>query len=72
MMETLWIWDMVEMRQAALIQQTRPIKFVKWNPTDPKRFAFNCSTGFIYIWHQDRGCESIEIPACNNSIFFDL
>ncbi|KAL5033176.1 hypothetical protein BDV3_000189 [Batrachochytrium dendrobatidis] len=63
MPSTLWIWDMTTLHQIALIQQTSPIRSVKWNPRHSDRLAFCCGTGLIYLWQSDLGCESIEIPA---------
>ncbi|KND00317.1 uncharacterized protein SPPG_04641 [Spizellomyces punctatus DAOM BR117] len=63
----LWIWDLVELRQVALIQQTNPVKMVRWNPVIPDRLAFCCGNGVIYMWQggEVNGCESVEVPAVN-------
>eukprot|EP00842_Homolaphlyctis_polyrhiza_P006033 jgi/Hompol1/6430/HPOL_002895-RA len=60
---TLWIWDLSDLHQKALIQQIAPIRSIKWNPRNPDRLAFCSGTGFIYLWQSGLGCESIEIPA---------
>ncbi|KAI9094894.1 hypothetical protein DFS34DRAFT_627591 [Phlyctochytrium arcticum] len=61
----LWIWDMTELCQVALIHQSSPIRSVTWNPVIPGLLAFCTGNGFIYIWRggEVNGCELVEVPA---------
>ncbi|KAJ3258145.1 WD repeat-containing protein wrap73 [Boothiomyces macroporosus] len=59
----LWIWDMINLKQMALIQQTQPIKAVAWNPLVKERLAFCCASGLLYLWEYGLGCDAIEVPA---------
>ncbi|KAJ3294247.1 WD repeat-containing protein wrap73 [Borealophlyctis nickersoniae] len=62
----LWIWDLVELRQVALILQANPVRFVRWNPVKPDRLAFCSGNGYIYVWGGEKGgCECVEVPAVN-------
>jgi WD40 repeat protein len=61
----LWIWDIAECKQIAIIQQTLPIKAIAWNPLVPEQIAFSCSNGLVYLWEKAFGCDAIEIPAVN-------
>ncbi|KAI9202344.1 quinon protein alcohol dehydrogenase-like superfamily [Polychytrium aggregatum] len=66
MSQCLWIWDLVGLRQVALITQLLPIKSIKWNPVYPDQLAWCCGNGFLYLWGgETMGCEAIEIPAVN-------
>ena len=62
---TLWVWDIVQCKQIAIIQQTAQIKNVRWNPSIPDQLAFCCSSGLIYLWEKSFGCDAIEVPAVN-------
>ena len=55
MPNVLWIWDLVNLRQVALIQQLLPIKSVHWNPVRPGLLALTCGTGHLYLWGADDG-----------------
>jgi hypothetical protein len=59
----LWIWNLIELYQIALIQQIAPIKTAQWNPLFPDRLAFCCSVGVIYIWDKEFGCDALQVPA---------
>ncbi|KAI9325583.1 WD40-repeat-containing domain protein [Obelidium mucronatum] len=65
MPNTLWIWDLVNLSQVALIQQLSAIKQIAWNPMDPELLAISCSNSFVYLWSKERGCSAIEVPTVN-------
>ncbi|KAI9014635.1 hypothetical protein BC832DRAFT_589137 [Gaertneriomyces semiglobifer] len=66
----LWVWDIISLRQLALLQQAHPIRCVKWNPLQPHRLAFCCGNGRVYLWEggETNACEAIEVPAANFQI----
>lgn len=60
----LWIWDIMEVKQIALIQQLAPIQSVLWNPLVPGSLVFTCGGSHVYSWSGETlGCDAIEIPA---------
>lgn len=65
----LWIWDVMEVRQIALIQQLSPVREATWSPLHPGRLAYVCGNGYLYLWEAELGCESIEIPAGTRFLF---
>jgi hypothetical protein len=66
----LWIWDVIALKQVALIQQLSPIQHVMWNPLMPESLAYSCGGSHIYIWAGETvGCDAIEVPA---GIFFEF
>lgn len=68
----LWIWDVVHLKQIALIQQVKPIERILWNPILPSCLVFSCGTSHIYSWNgEGSGCDAVEIPAgmCLNTKF---
>ncbi|TPX37741.1 hypothetical protein SmJEL517_g00601 [Synchytrium microbalum] len=69
MPNVLWIWNLPELRQVALVIQLNPIKSVKWSPINPQVFAFTCGTSAIYLWGGEKvGCDVVEIPAVNFNV----
>ncbi|KAI9356321.1 hypothetical protein DFJ73DRAFT_823870 [Zopfochytrium polystomum] len=69
MPNTLWVWDVINLRQVALIQQLTPIKSVEWNPVVPNMFAFTCGGSCIYVWGgPDVGCDAVEVPSANFTV----
>ena len=50
MPQVLWIWDMLSLRQVALIINLTSIKSVRWNPIRPGQLAFSSGNGSIYLW----------------------
>lgn len=65
----LWIWDVVHLKQIALIQQLKPIERILWNPILPSSLVFSCGNGHIYSWNgEGLGCDAVEIPAVNFNI----
>ncbi|KAJ3218127.1 WD repeat-containing protein wrap73 [Dinochytrium kinnereticum] len=63
MPNTLWIWDLVNLCQVALIQQLQPIKQVKWNPVKPNILVYTNGGSHVYVWGgPGLGCEAIEVP----------
>ncbi|KAI8855097.1 hypothetical protein BC829DRAFT_426733 [Chytridium lagenaria] len=69
MPNTLWIWDLVNLCQVALIQQLHPIKQVRWNPLRPNLLAYTCGGTHIYVWGgPGLGCEAIEVPTIDFSV----
>jgi WD40 repeat protein len=66
MPNVLWIWDIINMCQVALVHQLSPIKSVLWNPLKPDLLAYSCGNNFIYLWGgPSKGCDVIEVPAVN-------
>lgn len=65
---TLWVWDISQCKQIAIIQQTQPIKAISWNPQIPDQLAFCCSSGLLYLWEKSYGCDAIEIPAVSFNV----
>ncbi|KAJ3117278.1 hypothetical protein HDU96_007317 [Phlyctochytrium bullatum] len=64
MPNTLWIWDLVNLCQVALIQQLQPLRHVRWSPLKPNLLAFTCGAGYLYLWGgPGLGCDAVEIPA---------
>jgi hypothetical protein len=63
----LWIWDIIQLKQIALIQQIHPIQTVCWNPLVPEMLAWNClGSSHLYTWKGEKeGCDAIDIPAVN-------
>jgi hypothetical protein len=62
----LWIWDVVHLKQIALIYQMRPIERILWNPILPSSLVFTCGGGHIYCWNGEAlGCDAVEVPAGN-------
>ena len=60
----LWIWDVVHLKQIALIYQTRPIERILWNPILPSSLIFTCGSSHIYSWNgTSKGCDAMEVPA---------
>ena len=53
------------MKQIGLVLQSTAVKSIQWNPMNPNQFAICCSTGVIYIWNLESGCEAMRIPAVN-------
>ena len=59
---TLWIFDLLNLRQVALINNLQPIRQIKWNSVIPGRLGFISTpgfsppggnenvTGWIYLW----------------------
>jgi hypothetical protein len=64
----LWVWDIAECKQIAVIQQFSAIKSVDWNPLIPEQLAFSCGTGMVYLWEKEFGCDAVEVPAINFSV----
>ncbi|KAJ3304502.1 WD repeat-containing protein wrap73 [Kappamyces sp. JEL0829] len=64
----LWIWDVAQCRQIAVIQQTTSIKTVQWNPLLPDQLAFCTGNGLIYLWEAGFGCDAVEVPAVNFNV----
>jgi hypothetical protein len=61
----IYIRDLKQLKLIAIVQQLDTIKSIKWNPVNPDQLCFCCSTGLIYIWERDIGCDAIEVPAVN-------
>ena len=60
----LWIWDIIQLRQIALIQQLAPIQHVMWNPLVPESLVYSCGGTHVYSWNGESvGADAIEIPA---------
>ncbi|KAJ3106075.1 WD repeat-containing protein wrap73 [Phlyctochytrium planicorne] len=69
MPRTVWIWDLVNLCQVALIQQGRTVRQLKWNPIKPKVLAFTCGGSYFYVYRGPmQGCEPIEVPTLNFNI----
>ncbi|KAJ1913087.1 hypothetical protein IWQ60_009362 [Tieghemiomyces parasiticus] len=65
MPNSLWIWDMKELRLYAHITLIDPVRIVRWNPSYPGLLAFSSGVNCIYLWRPERGCEFYELPAAN-------
>ncbi|KAL2916870.1 hypothetical protein HK105_203649 [Polyrhizophydium stewartii] len=68
MPNALWIWDLTDLHQKALILQVTPIRSVRWSPRKPNMLAFCCGNGFVYLWQSDLGSESFEVPALSFNV----
>ncbi|TPX54644.1 hypothetical protein SeMB42_g00189 [Synchytrium endobioticum] len=69
MPNVLWIWNLPELRQVALIIQLHAIKTAKWSPMQPECLVFTCGTSALYLWGGEKvGCDVVEIPAVNFNV----
>ncbi|KAJ3142543.1 WD repeat-containing protein wrap73 [Physocladia obscura] len=50
MPNALWIWDLINLQQVALVQQITSIKQICWNPVVPGLCAISCSNSYVYLW----------------------
>ena len=64
----LWVWDVAQCKQIAVIQQFSAIKSVAWNPLIPDQLAFSCGTGMVYLWEKGFGCDAVEVPAISFAV----
>ena len=69
----LWIWDIIQLRQVALIQQLNPITMILWNPIKPENLLFSTGGTHLYHWTgESQGCDAIEIPAGISTCLFSF
>ncbi|XP_019642896.1 PREDICTED: WD repeat-containing protein WRAP73-like [Branchiostoma belcheri] len=56
----LWIWDIRQLAQVAILLQAAPVKHVEWDPCQP-RLAFCTGTNKVYMW-SPAGALSVDVP----------
>ena len=56
----VWVWDMLELRLAALLLHTSPVRDVQWDPCQP-RLAIATGCGRLYLW-SPAGAVSVCVP----------
>eukprot|EP00160_Parvularia_atlantis_P016793 Unigene549_Nuclearia_a/m.1719 Unigene549_Nuclearia_a/g.1719 ORF Unigene549_Nuclearia_a/g.1719 Unigene549_Nuclearia_a/m.1719 type:complete len:452 (+) Unigene549_Nuclearia_a:72-1427(+) len=75
----LWIWDLAQLKQVALLVTREPVRSVKWNPsrgaaTDKRgdietdaQLAFCTGTGWVFLW-QLGSIECLQLPIANFAV----
>lgn len=60
MPNVVWIWDVVNLRLSVVLQQTNPVREIKWDPTQA-RLAICTANNKLYLW-SPAGCVSVTVP----------
>uniref|UniRef100_A0A7S2AT68 Uncharacterized protein n=2 Tax=Octactis speculum TaxID=3111310 RepID=A0A7S2AT68_9STRA len=70
----LWVWDVILAKLHGVVVQKRPVRCLKFSPTNAGLFAFTGTDKIVdkanerivdkvYLWHQFHGVTAVEIPS---------
>lgn len=60
MLNTVWVWDVANLRLSVVLLQVGPVREMRWDPTQP-RLAVCTSNNKLYLW-SPAGCVSVTVP----------